>query len=505
MTRAPRLRPVKLVRLGRLIAGSAAVFLADAASATGSDTEVPRAPRVVFAAPDWPLYVELDHGAEMQVELAGRPHRLRLVSTADLTEPNGRIVSGRPPETLRESVARIEFDSTPAELRLRPYQLPVVVGDARIYLEATARNAAEADFVRLEGVQRHARIALRPRNAAWGPTDLRFPLADYRWRGTTFNNTWGAMVPSHRVYYHRGEDFGAVFERHAVLAAFAGVVEKSPLPHGDGRSNEIVVTRPDGVAFRASHCNVASVARHLVPGARVAAGEPLALTGNTNNGGFTMVSGTHLHWNLQAAGTRLGSFPFVVEAYFRDHPDPAVAITGGFTGTHPGRPVTLDATRSLVRPGETIARVEWHLSDGTRSDAPTLERVYDRPGVYAEELRLWTASGHESRDTLEVAVYDPAAGTRPGQLPRGWILVHPLREVRPGARVQFFYDTADAPVVESRIDFGDGTPPAAFIGQASHTYASPGLYTATVTTPTSDGHLMTRKISVRVEPASPAP
>ena len=469
--------------------------------------------RVVVNEPGWPLTFELDVGQSIEVAPVGSAgpvkRTIRLVSVDHEWEPDYYVRSNKEHRTIRSATVKVEVGGRAATVLCQPYQSPVDVGGLRLYAEVTRLWAARADLGRVHGVAHDVRLSCVAAGEPWGPP-MRFPIRNYRWRSSTYNNTWRSLVPYNRLYYHAGDDFGVVPDRLDVVAPFDGRVVGSPLPRGDGRSNGVSIRAAGGpLVARLAHMNIETIDPRLVVGAEVRAGQTLGKTGNTWAGRRAQYNDPHLHVGFAVPGagaagdkggeegTAVSTFPYLAEAYFRDYPDSVAAIAGGYVFTVPGEEIALDGGRSLARPGRRVASHRWELSDGRTIDAPTCRVRYGRPGLYSETLVVRGDDGSEDRDFLQVRVYVPDKPAQP--LAFGWLHHAPVRGVRPGTEVTFLNRLIGA-VGGVRIDFGDGTPPQAIRAEAKHAYAKPGLYTVALESKGPGDAPVTVKGKVVVEP-----
>ncbi len=434
--------------------------------------------RVIMDREQWPTVFELDVGQSRLVrrKVNGTPAARTVVlkGVEHRWQPDYWCRANPERRILEEARVSVEVDGEPCTLRVRPYQFPVPVNGLRLYVETTRTWAREAGYARMEDVERTVRFSAVAEGESWGPANLVFPVPSYRWRSSTYNNTWLQIVPYNNLYYHRGEDYGAIPDRLDVVAPWSGHVAQSPVPGGDGRSNAVTVRHASGIEARFGHMNSEHIPSFLTTGSPVAAGDLLGRTGSTWDGRKAQYHDPHLHVGFHWQAARISPYPFMVEAYFRDMPDALIPNAGGFAFTTPGRPVTLDATRSLARPGRRIVSHVWELHDGRTSAGPVAEIVYDRPGLYSETLVVRADDGVEDRDYLQVRVFDPRRGR---DMARGWIYMAPGRGLEPG-RPALFWNRLTA-VQDAVIDFGDGSKPRPFPSQTSHVYREPGLYTVT--------------------------
>ena len=354
----------------------------------------------------------------------------------------------------------------------------------RLYVEATRAWAEEADFDRLPDVQRAVRFSATSAKESWGPPMV-FPVRDYRWRSSNYYR--------HR-YYHRGEDLGAMPERFDVLAGLGGTVEHSPRSEGAAGANPLVVATPYGVSLRYLHMNTASVPPALTNGASVEAGERVGQTGQYWNGPLGLDDDPHLHVDLRDERTKYSPYPALVEAYLGTFSDSALPNGGGNYFAVVGDTVLLDATRTVVRPGRKLTSLTWTLHDGRVLQQTVIPVVFEKPGLYIEELTIQTDDGFTDKDFAYVRVYEPAAHW---PLVRGYAFYAPQRRVTTTTPVDFWIYVHNAEY--AMLDFGDGTPSVrvpAREGTAAHTYFKPGLYVASVRAP---GSIVVAKTRVDVD------
>lgn len=449
----------------------------------------------------WPVQFDLDLDETVRLDAPNGSVRVVLRAVDHDTAPD--FWTGESPDQAIRVAARVsvELDGEPVVLTCRPGQLPTAAGPVRLYVETTRDWATSPTQARpIAGVDRAVRFSAVPAGRTWGPDDLVFPIGNYRWRSSSYQNTWGSLVPFNAYYYHRGEDLGAVPDRLPVLAVADATVLKAPEPGRPAESNPVFLDVGDGVVVRYAHMNVDSIRPGVRPGRRLDRGAPVGLTGETHFGRRFQHDDPHLHVDLYRDGAPISPYPMYVESYFRSYPDPVLAMAGGYGYTVPGRPHRLDATRSTARPGEKIVGHEWRLHDGRVVDGPLADVVYDAPGLYAEELVVRAADGSEDRDAISVVVYEPV---RRADVARGWVHYSPARDVRPDTPVEFWSRFRD--VHDTAIDFGDGT--SADIGpddEVTHAYDTPGLYVATVTGAGVRGEHVSVKVRIRVQPLAAA-
>ncbi len=172
----------------------------------------------------WPIVFELDLGEIFPIETSSGVKVIKLLSCRVEKEPdcwNGDKSGGT---TFARAYIGIEVSGVQATLVHRPFQMPAVVNGVRIYVEAVWDWATQAEIDNLGKMKKFVRFSALGEEEDWGPANFVFPIAKYRWRASTFNNTWSALVPYNLVYYHHGEDYAAVPDRIDVLSALEGTV-----------------------------------------------------------------------------------------------------------------------------------------------------------------------------------------------------------------------------------------------------------------------------------------
>lgn len=219
--------------------------------------------RVVLEVPGYPLVFELDSGETMTITRGqgGKAfsRTVKLVSVKPAFEPNDWFTGGLPPRNYAYAEVVVEVSGRRVTLLHRPYQMPVTVHGLRLYVETIREWAQNAEIADLKDVRGQVRLAAGAAGESWGAATLVFPLRNYRWRSAAYNNTWSSLVPYNKLYYHRGEDYGAFPDRLDVVAPFAGTVTAAPGPAGDGKSNEIRIRNAAGITCRLSHMNTGTI------------------------------------------------------------------------------------------------------------------------------------------------------------------------------------------------------------------------------------------------------
>lgn len=446
-----------------------------------------------------PQWIDLDRGEAKSVVVSGPGGELRReIRVLDVTEyewPNWHLPDLPTRKVLRAAAIEIEVSGTRATLWARAFEPPRVVNGLRLFVESTRRWGTTPQLDPLSGLTGEVRLSCVAEGIPWGPADLRFPIRKWRWNANTYANTWGALVPYNKLYYHRGEDFGAIPDELEVLASLGGTITRSPLPTGDGGSNRLELRDASGLEFEYAHMNLETIPLEATKGATVAGGQTLGRTGMTWDGRKSQANDPHLHWGVARNGQAVGSYPFALDAYFQDYPDSAVAVAGGYHYALPGEPVELDASRSVARPGRRIVRCEWRLHDGRVVAGEKAQVTSPQAGLFSEELRVWADDGSEYRDYAQLRVWDPLRGARIGG---GWFYHSPVRGARIGTPIRFWnrlWGNTEA----VRIDFGDGAPEATIDNEIVYAYSKPGIYTARLHTRGPEGEPMEVRMRVVVD------
>jgi PKD repeat protein len=158
-------------------------------------------------------------------------------------------------------------------------------------------------------------------------------------------------------------------------------------------------------------------------------------------------------------------------------------IAGAFTASTnvpaPGAPVTFSVP-SLAGVNGTITDYSWSFGDGSTEDTgptPSVTYTYSQRDDYTVALTITTSTGQTATGTETIAVDNPPTAALDSS--------NSTAVAAPDQTVGFngSQSAAEAGSIESYTwNFGDGTTPVTSDSPtASHTYASPGRYTATLT------------------------
>ena len=141
-----------------------------------------------------------------------------------------------------------------------------------------------------------------------------------------------------------------------------------------------------------------------------------------------------------------------------------------------------------------IAGYAWDFGDGFSAAGASANHSYATPGVLTATLTVWDYSGNVAQGTVIVTVRDTQA-----PVPNGG----GDRTVDEGQSL--FFDasasTDNVGVTSYRWDFGDNS--SVSTAAASHVYARPGAYTASLTVMDAAGNSATSTFSVSVRAVSP--
>ena len=439
--------------------------------------------------------IDLNIGETQQVTFAdGTKAQVKLLK---VDEQHDAVIA-----TLAGAVVTVEINGQRAELTSGNYRLPVPVGGVQADAPAVQAYMKDTNFDWWV-LRKDARVRVWPAGSPWvQPGSFLYPVKQHWFASMTWYS--GEPVgrgarPAAKVYYHAGMDISGAEGMIEVVAATDGFVLSRGLELAPGKPHPAVKSRYDvvyledgrGWAYRYSHLMTIDPA--VRAGGRVKQGQRIGYIGKEGSSG----GWTHLHFHvesLQPSG-QWGvedSYSFLWQAYREQHDPAIIAVARPHQKVLVGKPVTLDASRSWAKKG--IRSFEWTMMDGTTATGPTVSRVYDRPGVYSEVVKITDTAGNIDYDFASVWVY---AGAKPdGTVSLAWVhaTYAPTFGIRPGDPVVFRSRGLYFPPGADTFDFGDGTPPvpvpsnidsaqhaANGYGMVTHHYQKPGLYLVRVT------------------------
>jgi murein DD-endopeptidase MepM/ murein hydrolase activator NlpD len=454
---------------------------------------------IILDEPGFPFIFEIDPGDNQIVERSYKgkkvKQKIELTSVQAFSENNYWFKNSLEQSNYYQFQVNLKIGRKLVSLYHRPYQMPVTVEGLRIYVENVKQLDESALYGKCGDMIKQVRISVCLEDEPWGPEDIVFPIDDYIWRSAVYNNTWSSLVPFNQLYYHRGEDYGAIPDYLNVVSPVDGIIFQTPLPDGDGQSNAIYVEGDNGLRFRLSHMNIESIQKKYSEGTQVKAGTILAKTGMTWSGKRSQVSDPHLHIDITIRDVKLASFPFLMEAYLRKYPEPILAIAGGYRFACPGQPVQLDAGRTISRDNQSINDFKWNLSNGKIVNDKETTIIYDKPGLYSEELLVENEEGYQDRDFLYVRVSD---STKARNIAYGWAYYYPLRGIKPGMEILFWNRLINT-CSDVKINFGDNLDWFPITKEIIHKYDKTGKYVVTLKSNGPGDEPVSLKMEVVVE------
>jgi hypothetical protein len=446
-----------------------------------------------------PFIFELDPGESIRFSRSfmGRTvkRKIKLESVKLLHEPDYWFDDTTKRFDYYDAEIVLDVSGEKAMLHHRPYQMPITVNGLRIYIENIREWDEHGELGNTGDMKKSVRISVCLEGEPWGPEDILFPLSNYCWRASVYNNTWSGLVPFNLLYYHRGEDYGAIPDLLEVVSPVNGQVIRSPLPSGDGGSNTLSIRSKKGITFTFAHMNTETIADSLKIGQMVKTGDYLGKTGMTWDGRKSQHYDPHLHVEFTADNVHVATFPWMMEAYLRRYHDKVVAIAGGYRSAVPDEKIILDASRSFTADGTAPKRTSWNLSDGRVINDQVVTISYTQPGIYSEELTAVTDDGYCDKDFLYVIVFD---AVRRRNIPHGWAYYYPVRDIHPGDRVLFWNRLMNI-ASDVLINFGDDGSWRIIKEETVHSYSNPGEYVVTIKATGSGKKPVTLKMAVTID------
>lgn len=469
------------------------------------DNTVPKqnsvlAPSIVMNMPGYPLVFELNKEDSIIIDRTFQNTRIArtiiLKGYRLFMENNNWIAEVRGKSNYYKAEVDIMVSGKMFTIMLRPYQMPVSVEGLRIYIEAIKKMDEIPNMGSVDKMNKEVRFSVCLESEPWGnPSEVEFPINNYRWRSAAYNNTWSSLVPFNQLYYHRGEDLGAIPDKLDVGAWMDGQVTRSPLPTGNIGSNSIAIKNKNGLEFYFSHCNTESIDTGILVGRQVKKGQHIAKTGMTWNGQKSQNNDPHLHTEIDYNGYQISTYPYFVEAYFRKYDDKVLAVAGGYRFANVGDSIELDATRSVCRDNEKIVSYQWKLHNGEIINKPIIKVKYESAGYYSEELIVTTENGNVDKDFLQVRVNELTATT---DVAHGWAYSFPVRNNKPGHKILFWSRLINTKS-NVLINFGDGTPIQTITTGIYHSYTKSGNYTVELTSKGANNEPVSVKLEVTVD------
>jgi len=443
--------------------------------------------------------VDLNVGDAAEVTPPGGiPARIRLL---DVTEHRDDVRGA-----IRRAEVTVEVNGERATLVAANYRLPARVGDVQIDAPVTGGYGPQSSHPNPWAIRKAARLRVWAPEAPWlAPGTFAYPVAQ-RWAacGTQMANEptyvdGGERPNTERVYYHFGLDFGAaegLVEVRAVTDALVLAVEHDVLAGTDQQAFSPAPGRAcllDHHGWRWLYGHLQSFRPEVRAGVVLRAGQPMGVVGKQGaSGGWS-----HLHLGLHRPmpdGERGAddAYAFALQAYLAEYSPPVLAVASPHHLAWAGQPVLLDGSRSLSPAGRPLC-CTWTLGDGAIAEGATVERSYDRAGVYREMLEARDDAGNAAVDFATVVVLDR---DRPDELPPSIHAAYaPTVGIRPGEPVTFKVRRFTKAAGRETWDFGDGSEPVHVASdgnvdphardgyaQTEHAFARPGRYIVSATT-----------------------
>ncbi len=457
---------------------------------------------IILDRSEFPFIFELNTGESQMIRRSYQGKAIerviKLLGFEAFSEPNYWFTDPLSQLDYYQFRVDLEVSGERVSLYHRPYQMPVEANGLRIYIENMKDWGAVPQDLKPSDLVKQVRIAVCLVNEPWGQDNIIFPVNDFRWRANVYTNTWSSLVPYNFLYYHRGEDYGAIPDLLDLAAPISGKILVTPLSHKNGGSSEIVIGNPNGLKFGFYHMDIETIVKKYSVNTPIKAGDVFAKTGMTWNGYKAQETDPHVHVDLEIDSIIVASYPYLMEAYLRKYPDPVLAIAGGYRFTEKGMQIVLDAGRSFTRKMSPVKNYQWKLSNGQIAETPQTEISYSRPGLYAEELLVETEEGYQDRDFLSVRVYDPE---RVGRVEDGygwWAYYYPIRGIKPGTPV-LFWNRLNAAHSDVKINYGDYSGWETIKRETTHKYRESGSYVVTLQSTGAENEPLTLKMEVIVE------
>ena len=188
-----------------------------------------------------------------------------------------------------------------------------------------------------------------------------------------------------------------------------------------------------------------------------------------------------------------------------DSGDPDAPIVQAFADPASGEaPLEVQLSASGLDPQGGALTYRWEFSEGGSTFQQSPVRTYTRPGTYTATVTVTDPQGKTASETVEIVVSE-----RANAAPSVMTAADPTSGRAP-LQVRFGADAIDPDGPEDEItylwDFGDGAG-SQFGRDVSHTYTTPGTYTATVTATDRRGAFDTDEVTIVVDgpPANQPP
>jgi len=179
--------------------------------------------------------------------------------------------------------------------------------------------------------------------------------------------------------------------------------------------------------------------------------------------------------------------------------DPDAPTVQAFADPASGEaPLEVQLSATGLDPQGGALTYRWEFSEGGSTFQQSPVRTYDQPGTYTATVTVTDPQGKTASETVEIVVSE-----RANAAPSVLVAADPATGRAP-LNVQFGAQAIDPDGPEDEItylwDFGDDAG-AQFGRDVSHTYRTPGTYTATVTATDRGGAFDTAEVTIVVDGA----
>lgn len=454
-----------------------------------------------------PVIVDMAVNETYQFKLPdGSVKSIQLKAVIEATDPIRQAV--------REAWVKVSVDGEQAMVPTALYTMPQIVNGVKLDCALTKGFVGNSSHGNVWGFPEGKDARLRfwaPDAPLMQPGRLGYPVKQRWFASDTQMGNEPAYVdaadsPQYKnVYYHYGFDFGGYDMMVPVVAATNGRVisagdailpEVNDMPHVNQRYDVIYIRDDEGWVYRYSHLH--AILPRIKPGLRVNKGDWIGILGKEGaSGGWS-----HLHFDAQTPeGNLIYAYPFVVDACIQENPGALLAVARPHKFAVVGAPVRLDGSNSICD-GGTIESYQWEFHNDETASGPVVTRVYDKPGVYSEILRIQDDKGREAVDFAVVQVFDP---DMPMELapPSINVTYWPTTQIKPGQEVFFKTRTFRCEGGSEIWDFGDGafgkTKSKDEYATVSHHYKEPGMYIVTVRRRSANDTTAMARVRVIVE------
>ena len=439
-------------------------------------------------------FVYLDPGESCAFRLRdGTGKRIHLVSVKEYEDPVIHLT--------RRAEVKIEIDGKPIELTCAPYVMPTETQGMRIQADTTSA---------------WLRIPKRVQFSLWDASDaivdanlFCFPLPGYR----LFSHGVQAYnEPVHlgdrdgdpvgqRFYHNYGVDLAGYEGRQKVLSCISGVVVQADPGEGS-------LSIRDDRGFILNYGHLDSILSGIRVGSAVKQGQWVGMLGRRGaSGNFSHLHvGTYLSESAMAMdrpNRNLNLYPWIVAAYQKESRTGLYAVARPHKTVLTGDKVLFDGSNSMAFKSNIIS-FKWEFHDGTSVNAPTVEKVYDKPGCYMAALWVKDNQGGLDVDFCKVKVFSRSAPEDviptlfvtyyPSILRSRLVLRSVLRRVAATAKDESAEVHVDEPVnfriwpqgmevKDVKVDFGDGTVVQDYRAYSAitHKFKKRGIHIVTVT------------------------